>query len=325
MKKEDNDASKVAQSELKEAWKQVNNLTNQMIGVKKVEQGHLNQMVLNEQRQTMNVVSHAAKLGGTSHAAKLGRTIAQTKAELLAQSQLQKAQQFRMYSANIGGMHGIGSGGVQVPHMAMMNAMGGNNGMMNNSMSSGMMNGLRGGNGGFNPFQGMALHQQQPFMMARMQSGMLNGMMPPTMAGMQNRMMPNVMAGMQNVMMSPAMAGMQNGMMPNMMAGMQNGMAMNGMQNGMAMNGMMPPIMQAGGMGIAASQNPAMPSPDAANQNPAVPPPTAAFQDQVVLTHEDAANQILFFSSVYTKQATCKNNWIVHDFTGLMIVIRIRN
>jgi hypothetical protein len=70
-------------------------------------------------------------------------------------------------------------------------------------------------------------------------------------------------------------------------------MTMNGMQNGMTMNGMMPPKMQAGGMGITASQNLAMPSPDAANQNPAVPPPTAAFQDQVVLTHEDAATQNL--------------------------------
>jgi hypothetical protein len=106
----------------------------------------------------------------------------------------------------------------------------------------------------------------------------------------------------------------------------------NGMQNGMTMNSMMPPKMQAGGMGIAASQNLAMPSPDAANQNPAVPPPTATFQDQVVLTHENAANQNLqpmtsnsIFSSVYTKQATCKNDWIVHDFTGLMIVIRICN
>ncbi len=68
---------------------------------------------------------------------------------------------------------------------------------------------------------------------------------------------------------------------------------MNGMQNGMMMNGMMPPEMQPGGMGIATSQNSAMPSPDAANQNPAVPPPTAAIQDQVVLTHEDAANQNL--------------------------------
>ncbi len=122
----------------------------------------------------------------------------------------------------IGGMRGIGSGGVQVPHMATMNAMAGNNGMMNDSISWGMMNGMGGGNGGFNPFQGMALHQQQPFMMARMQSGMMNEMMPPTMAGMQNGLMPNVMAGIHNVMMSPAMAGMQNGMMPNTMAGMQN-------------------------------------------------------------------------------------------------------
>ncbi len=210
-KKEENDALKVAQSELKEARKQVNNLTNQLIGEKKVEQGHLNQMALNEQRQIMNVVPHAAKLG----------TVTQTKAELLVQSQLQKAQQFTMYSTNIGGMQGIGSGGVQVPHMAMMNAMGGNNRMMNDSMSWGMMNGMGGGNGGFNPFQGMAFHQQQPFMMARMQSGMMNRMMPPTMAGMLNGMMLNVMAGMQNVMMSPAMARMQNGMLPNTMAGMK--------------------------------------------------------------------------------------------------------
>jgi hypothetical protein len=131
-KKEESNALKVAQSELKEARKQVNNLMIQLIGEKKVEQGHLNQMALNEQCQTMNVISHAAKLGTTT----------QTKAELLAQSQLQKAQQFTMYSTNIGGMHGIGSGGVQVSHMAMMNAMGGNNGMMNNSMSWGMMNGM---------------------------------------------------------------------------------------------------------------------------------------------------------------------------------------
>jgi hypothetical protein len=61
-------------------------------------------------------------------------------AELLVQSQLQKAQQFTMYFTNIGGMRRIGSGGVQVPHMAMMNAMGGNNGMMNDSMLWGMMN-----------------------------------------------------------------------------------------------------------------------------------------------------------------------------------------
>ena len=126
-----------------------------------------------------------------------------------------------MYFTNIGGMQGIGSGGVQVPHMVMMNAMGGNNGMMNDSMSWGMMNGMGGGNGGYNPIQGMALHQQQPFMMARMQSGMMNRMMPPTMAGMLNGMMLNVMAGMQNVMMSPAMARMQNGMLPNTMAGMK--------------------------------------------------------------------------------------------------------
>ena len=46
-KKEENDASKVAQSELKEARKQVNNLMNQLIGEKKVEQGHLTQMALN--------------------------------------------------------------------------------------------------------------------------------------------------------------------------------------------------------------------------------------------------------------------------------------
>ncbi len=81
---------------------------------------------------------------------------------------------------------------------------------------------------------------------------------------------------------------------------MQNGMTMNGMQNGMAMNGMMPPKMQAGGMGIAASQNLVMPSPDVANQNPAVPPPMAAFQDQVVLTHEDADNQNLLSTTSHS-------------------------
>ncbi len=107
---------KVTQLELKEARKQVNNLTNQLIGEKRVAQGHQNQMELNEQRQTMNVVSHAAKLG----------SVAQTKAESLAQSQLQKAQQFTMYSTNIGGMRRMASGGMQVPHMSMMNGIGGN-------------------------------------------------------------------------------------------------------------------------------------------------------------------------------------------------------
>ena len=91
----------------------------------------------------MNVVSHAAKLG----------SVAQTKAESLAQSQLQKAQQFTMYSTNICGMRGMGSGGMQVPHISMMNGMGGN-GMMNGMWGNGMMNGM-GGNGGFNPYQGI--------------------------------------------------------------------------------------------------------------------------------------------------------------------------
>jgi hypothetical protein len=118
-KKEESDVVKVTQLELKEAHKQVNNLTNQLIGEKHVAQGHQNQMELSEQRQTMTVVYHAAKL----------ETVAQTKAESLAQSQLQKAQQFTMYSTNIGGMCGMGSGGMQVPHMSMMNGMGMMNGM----------------------------------------------------------------------------------------------------------------------------------------------------------------------------------------------------
>ncbi len=121
---------KVIQLELKEARKQVNNLTNQLIGEKRVAQGHQNQMELNEQRQKMNVVSHAAK-----------GSIAQTKAELLAQSQLQKAQQFTMYSTNIGGMRGMASGGMQVPHMSMMSGIGGN-GMMNGMWGNRRMNGM---------------------------------------------------------------------------------------------------------------------------------------------------------------------------------------
>ncbi len=118
-KKEESEALKACQSELKECRKQVSNLTNQLIGEKRTAQGHINQMELNEQRQTMNVVTHAAKLG----------TETQTKAEMLAQSQLQKAQQFTTYSRGIAGM-GMGSGGVQVPHMAMINALGGSSGMM---------------------------------------------------------------------------------------------------------------------------------------------------------------------------------------------------
>jgi len=207
---------------------------------------------------------------------------------MLAQSQLQKAQQFQMYSSNIGMREmGMGSGGMQVPH-GMLNTMIGNtNGMMPNHYSNqwGMMNGMGGGNGVFNPFQGMAHHhhqqQQQPFMM-------MNGMMPHVMAGgMQNGMMPNAMmptamaGGMPNAMMPNATAGgMQNGMMTNAMAGMQHGMMSNGMagmQNGMVTNGgTMPPVMQAGGVGnTTTSQNQAiMPSPDASNQNQALAPPT---------------------------------------------------
>ena len=258
-KKEESDALKVVQSELIEARKQVTNLTNQLIGERKAERGHQNEMELNEQRQVMNVVSHAAKLG----------TAAQTKAEMLAQSQLQKAQQFQMYSSNIGMREmGMGSGGMQVPH-GMFNTMIGNtNGMMPNHYSNqwGMMNGMGGGNGGFNPFQGMAHHQQQqqhqqPFMMMNgmmpnaVASGMPNGMMPNTMmpnamaGGMPNGMMPNAMmpnamaGGMQNGMMMNAMAGMQHGMMSNVMAG--------GMQNGMVTNdGTMPPVMQTGGVRV---------------------------------------------------------------------------
>jgi hypothetical protein len=53
---------KAVQLDLIEARKQVNNLTNQFIGDTRIAQGHQNQMKLNEQRQTMNIVSHAAKL-----------------------------------------------------------------------------------------------------------------------------------------------------------------------------------------------------------------------------------------------------------------------
>ncbi len=68
-----------------------------------------------------------------------------------------------MYSTNIGGMRGMASGGMQVPHMSMMNGIGGNgmmngmwgNGMMNGMGENGMMNGM-GGNCGFNSYQGMA-------------------------------------------------------------------------------------------------------------------------------------------------------------------------
>ena len=51
-----------------------------------------------------------------------------------------------MYSTNIAGMRGMGSGGMQVP----MNGMGG---MMNGMFGNGMMNGM-GGNCGFYPLPG---------------------------------------------------------------------------------------------------------------------------------------------------------------------------
>lgn len=133
-KKEESETLKACNSELKDCRKQISNLTNQLIGEKRTAQGHINQMELNEQRQTMNVATHAAKLG----------TATQTKAEMLAQSQLQKAQQFTTYSRGIAGM-GMGSGGVQAPHMAMMNALGGSSGMMHDIWGSvGMMHGMVG-------------------------------------------------------------------------------------------------------------------------------------------------------------------------------------
>ena len=49
--------------ELKEARKQIANLTNQLIGDNRMAQGHHNQMELNAQKQTMSLMTHTAKLG----------------------------------------------------------------------------------------------------------------------------------------------------------------------------------------------------------------------------------------------------------------------
>ena len=97
----------------------------------------------------MNVISYAVKLGNA----------VQTKAGALAQCQLQMAQQYSMYSANVGGMRMVGSGGMQVPQMSMMIMM---------------------GNGGFLPFnQGMLANQMMmPGMQANMMSEMQTDMMP---------------------------------------------------------------------------------------------------------------------------------------------------
>jgi hypothetical protein len=79
-KKVESDALTTVQLDLKEARKQVSNLTNQLIGGTCIAQGHQNQMELNEQRQTTNAISHAAKLG----------TIVHTKADLLLRANCRK-------------------------------------------------------------------------------------------------------------------------------------------------------------------------------------------------------------------------------------------
>jgi len=62
-KREASDALKAVQMELKEARKQIANLTNQLIGDNRMAQGHHNQMELNAQKQTMSLMTHTAKLG----------------------------------------------------------------------------------------------------------------------------------------------------------------------------------------------------------------------------------------------------------------------
>lgn len=185
-KKEEGALLKSESTELKELRKRVATFTASIIDEKHTALEHMCKVELNEQRNKMNVISHAAKLGN----------IAQTKAESLAQGQLKKAQQYSMYSANVGGMRVMGSGGMQVPQMSMIAMM---------------------GNGGFLPFnQGMIANQM-------MMPGMQANMMP----GMQTGMMPGIQAGMMPGMQTSFVPGMQTSMMPGMMPPtMQTGMGM---------------------------------------------------------------------------------------------------
>ncbi len=94
-----------------------------------------------------------------------------------------------------------------------------------------------------------------------MQTGMMNGMMPPAMAGMQT--------GMMNGMMPP-----RDGHNADQHDEWHDAPLMQADMGMMAANqslGMPPPA--------AANQNPAVPPPDAANQNLALPPPDAVPQD----------------------------------------------
>jgi hypothetical protein len=75
-KKEEGAVLKAESAELKELRKQVATLTASYIAEKCMVQEHQCNMELNKQRNMMNVMSHAAKLGN----------VAQTKAESLAQS-----------------------------------------------------------------------------------------------------------------------------------------------------------------------------------------------------------------------------------------------
>ena len=233
-KKEESALLKSESTELKELRKQVATYTASYLAEKCTAQEHQQKMELNEQRNTMNVISHATKLGN----------VAQTKAESLAQGQLQKAQQYSMYSANVGGMRGMGSGGMQVPQMSMM----------------GMM-----GNGGFLPFnQGMIANQM-------MMPGMQANMMP----GMQTGMIPGIQAGMMPGMQASFVPGMHTGMMPGMMPPtMQTGMGMMPMNNYTAtdsgmQNQVVPPL----------ALNPSIPSPAVDGQDHTVPPPAVAPQN----------------------------------------------
>ena len=151
-----------------------------------------------------------------------------------------------MYSANVGGMRGMGSGGMQVPQMSMM----------------GMM-----GNGGFLPFnQGMIANQM-------MMPGMQANMMP----GMQTGIIPGIQAGMMPGMQASFVPGMHTGMMPGMMPPtMQTGMGMMPMNNYTATdsgmkNQVVPPL----------APNPSIPSPAVDGQDHTVPPPAVAPQPAV--------------------------------------------
>ena len=120
-------------------------------------------------------------------------------------------------------MHGMGSGGMQLPQMSMMGMMG-NGGI--NPFNKGMLVNQINGCGGLGKVcvahifiydDAKVLNlllkalQQQHFIMPRMQANMMPGMHTSVMPGMQAGIMPGMQAGIMLGMQTSIMPGTQTG------------------------------------------------------------------------------------------------------------------